>query len=95
MSTIVTLDALRSKLAARQNAGRPDNGRFDAPKLEAVIGDLELSIDPRVFSTGGLGWYGRQKATFHGLGCTVQITVTVDGSKPQVNSMPVTVKVPA
>ena len=77
----MTIEALKARLAAQGKKASGD--KFDAPSLPVKLGDATLSADPRVFSTGGSGWYGRTKATFHGLGCTVQVTVTVDGSKPQ------------
>lgn len=64
-----------------------DDERLEFHKLampiSCTIGDEVLSLRPKEFSSGSLGWHGNAKITLHGFRCQANLIFTVVGSKIQ------------
>lgn len=52
-----------------------------------TCGDEAITLRPKQFASGSVGWHGQGKMTIHEVRCQVNIICTVVGSKP-VNSSP-------
>jgi len=48
----------------------------------AVIGDEQVVLAQKQFSSGSVGWHGNSKITVHGCRVQVNLILTVVGSKP-------------
>lgn len=86
MASTVSLDSLKSTLAQKQaEEGKPT---FEAPAVEAVLdgGSGSITAQPRVFSSGGLGWYAGEDMVINGVPCRVQLTISIKGTKPPKDS---------
>lgn len=79
---VFTLSSLQATVAsAAQAAVEAPKAGFEAPPLHALIGDIELAVPAKAFSTGSLGWYASTSAIINGLPCRVNVQVVVSGSK--------------
>lgn len=52
-----------------------------AQAFEIKIGDQTLSVDPKKFSTGSVGFFANGKVTINGVKMQANITLTAVGSK--------------
>lgn len=68
-----------------------EKAHLGADKLRVELEDEVITLEPKVFKSGSMGWHGQHKMKVSGTKVQVNILVTVIGSKPIPVAGPTTV----
>jgi len=55
---------------------------MNGPPITLSCGEENITLRPRMFASGSVGYHGNGKWTVHGWRCQVNFILTVVGSKP-------------